>query len=521
MMKKFLTGSIFTLIIITMLTITAFAQVQKVPVVVLYKVKPTAQEENDVQSNGGEITKHYNIINGFAANLPQTEIDKLKQDSSVISVDPDIKVHALDISADTQIRADQVWAKGDTGTGIPVAILDTGIDTTHPEFSGRILKCHEEFTNTNTCTDGNGHGTHTAGIVGAAGVNPTAKGVAPSASLYIDQVLDSTGSGTISGVIAGIDWARTNGAKVISMSLGTNPISTSEPNCDSVDPSVTTAVNNAVASGISVVAAAGNDGINGVGLPACISSTIAVAAVDSTNNIASFSSRGGPVKDHGIAAPGVNIFSSVPTGSCSLCDPTGYAILSGTSMATPHVAGTIALLLKANPTLTPATIKSTLFNTACTSTTSPSCPTGAVPNTAYGFGRIDALAAYNAVTPPPTCGLTLGPPLNYGSLAPEAFSALVPLSITNTGASTGTLRISGTDWFGGSTSHITVDNTHYAFTPPAPPGYTSMTPLLATPSPGFAIPPGVSTMAWQLKAHLINLPFSGTLTQTMTFSLTC
>ncbi|HEV2192751.1 MAG TPA: S8 family serine peptidase [Nitrosopumilaceae archaeon] len=402
---KRLAGIFLILLILTIPTISTFAdtpKTSKIPVVILYKEKPTGQEENDVQSNGGEITKSYNIINGFAANLPQTEIDKLKKDPSVISVDPDVKVHALDISADKQIRADQVWAKGDTGTGIPVAILDTGIDTTHPEFSGvRILKCHSEITNTNACTDGNGHGTHVAGIVGAAGVNPTAKGVAPSTSFYIDQVLDASGSGTLSGLIAGIDWARTNGAKVISMSLGTTPISTVEPNCDSVFPSMTTAINNAVASGISVVAAAGNDGTSGVGLPACISSTIAVAAVDSADNVAWFSSQGGPVADHGIAAPGVDIYSSWLSG--------GYAILSGTSMATPHVAGTIALLLKANPTLSPATIKSTLFSTACTSSTIPSCSTGAVPNLVYGYGRVDALRAYNAVAPPPSVTVPAAP----------------------------------------------------------------------------------------------------------------
>lgn len=390
-------GIFAILLILTIPAISAFGQtptVSKVPVIILFKEKPIDKHVNLIKSVGGEVTRTYKIINGFAANLPETSIENLKHNPLVTSIDPDLEVKAIDTSADIQIRADQVWAAGVTGTGVPVAILDTGIDTTHPEFSGRILKCHSEITNTNTCTDGNGHGTHVAGIAAAAGINTSAKGVAPSASLYIDQVLNSKGSGTISGVIAGIDWARTNGAKVISMSLGTSPISTVEPNCDSVLPSLTTAINNAVASGISVVAAAGNDDINGVGAPACISSTIAVAAVDSADNIASFSSRGGPVADHGIAAPGVNIFSSWKNG--------GYNTISGTSMATPLVSGTIALLLKANPTLSPATIKSTLFSTTCTSSTTPSCPTGSVPNTAYGYGRIDALATFNAVAVPVT-----------------------------------------------------------------------------------------------------------------------
>lgn len=386
----------------------AFAHTPKVPVIILFKDKVTAEDNNEVQSNGGEIKRTYHIINGFAANLPQDKIEAIKNDPRVASVDLNVAVHALDLGADTQIRADQVWAKVDTGTGIPVAILDTGIDTTHLEFSGRILKCHSEITLTNICTDENGHGTHTAGIAAAAGVNLQAKGVAPSASLYIDQVLDSTGSGTIDGVIAGIDWAVTNKAKVMSMSLGTSPLSTSQPNCDTAIPSLTTAINNAVAAGVTVVAAAGNSGKQGVGAPGCISSTIAVGAVDSTDTIASFSSRGGAMTDHGIAAPGVNIFSSVPTGSCPLCDPSGYLYLSGTSMATPHVAGTVALMLKANPGLSPATIRSTLFNTACTSITSPSCPTGTVPNSVYGHGRVDALRAYNAVAAPTVPGAPTG-----------------------------------------------------------------------------------------------------------------
>jgi subtilisin family serine protease len=314
----------------------------------------------------------------------------------------DIPVYGFDLGADKQIRADKVWAKGDTGTGIPIAILDTGIYTSHPEFSGRILKCHNEITNTGSCLDLNGHGTHTAGIAAAAGVNLLAKGVAPAASLYIDQVLTPAGSGTISQVIAGIDWATINHAKIISMSLGTSPISTTQPNCDGAIPSLTAAVNAAVSSGISVVAAAGNSGASGVGAPACISSTIAVGAVDSSNQIASFSSIGGPLADHGITAPGVNIFSTFLAG---------YATLSGTSMATPHVAGTIALMLKSNPTLSPAAIRNALFSTACTSQTSPSCPTGIVPNPIYGHGRVDSLAAFNAVAVPTVPPLSTTPTL--------------------------------------------------------------------------------------------------------------
>lgn len=516
MMKKLLAGSIFALIIITMLTITAFAQVQKVPVVILFKDKPKDEHVNLVKSNDGEITRTYNIINGFAANLPEDKVENLKRNPLVISVDQDVEVRATDINADTQIRANQVWAVGDIGQAVPVAILDTGIDNTHPEFSARILKCHNEiFLNPNTCKDNNGHGTHVAGIAGAAGVDINAKGVAPAVSLYIDQVLNSAGSGTLSGIIAGIDWSVANGAKVISMSLGTDPISTTEPNCDTAFPSFTSAVNNAVAAGVTVVAASGNEGTLGVDAPGCISSTIAVGAVDSTDTIASFSSQGGPMADHGIVAPGVNIFSSWKNG--------GYNTISGTSMATPHVSGTIALMLQTNPALTPATIKSTLFNTACTGLTNPSCPTVAVPNTSYGHGRVDAFAAYSAVAPPPTCGLTFvsGAPINYGSLSPDDTSTEQTLVLDNTGTVTGTLVINGSNWKdSGGASHILVNFTKFLGASTTP--YTSKISLNSAPTVvGTIVPAPNNSTSWQLKAHLFNLPFSGSLTQTMDFALTC
>ncbi len=374
-------------------TFTSLSQAQvKIPVLVLFKNHDPTKHRSLVESEGGDVKTSFSGVNAVAAKLTRHAIEKLRNDPNVASIDPDITVKALDIAADTQIKADQVWATGDAGYRVPIAILDTGIDTTHPEFSGRIGLCHSEITNTNTCVDGNGHGTHVAGIVGASGVNPSAKGVAPSATFYIDQVLDSTGSGTVSGIIAGIDWARNNTAKVISMSFGTGPMSTTQSNCDAIIPSLTTAINNAVAAGITVVAAAGNAGTLGVGAPACISNTIAVAAVDNTNTMTSFSSKGGPVQDHGVSAPGVGIFSSYLSG--------GYTILSGTSMAAPNVAGTVALLLQANPSLTPAAIKSALFSTACTSSTSPSCPTSLVPNTAFGYGRINAAAALAQVASP-------------------------------------------------------------------------------------------------------------------------
>jgi subtilisin family serine protease len=371
----------------------------KEPVVILFSDNVSNNEINLIKSYGGEITKTYKIINGLAANLPTQAIENLQKNPNVLSVDPDIEFHAIELNADQTIRADQIWPPSSypsTGNGVKVAILDTGIDTDHQEFgAGRILKCNSEMGNKEpTCEDLHGHGTHVAGIIGAQGVVSSAKGVAYDVSYLIDKVLDKRGSGSLSGIIAGMDWAINNDAQIISMSLGTSPYSNqSSSNCDSWYPSMTSAVANANANNVSVVVAAGNSGADGVGLPACISKTIAVAAVDDNDKIAYFSSVGGAVKDHGISAPGVSIYSSLPDDK--------YASWSGTSMATPVVTGSIALLLEDHPTLTSQQVKDALFSNACTSNTSPNCSfITNTPNTNYGYGRIDVLRSISSLGSP-------------------------------------------------------------------------------------------------------------------------
>ena len=381
-------------------------------VVILFNDKVSQDKLDLIKANGGEITRTYKIINGLAANLPAKAIQNLKNNPSVISIDPDVEFHAIELDADNRIGASQVWTLGTnqaTGNGVRVAILDTGIDTDNVEFgSGRIIGCHSEMGLAEpTCEDLHGHGTHVAGIIGASGVDSAAKGVAYDVSYLIDKVLAKNGSGSLDGIIAGIDWAIANNAQVISMSLGTSAYSDqSAPNCDTWYPTMTSAVNNAITHGVTVVVAAGNSDISGVGLPACISNTIAVAAVNDNDSLASFSSIGGAVKDHGISAPGVNIYSSLPGNT--------YASWSGTSMATPVVTGSIALLLEDHPSMTPASIKNALFSTACTGSTAPSCPTGAVPNISYGYGRVDVLRALNSIISSPT-PTAPGVPLNLSA----------------------------------------------------------------------------------------------------------
>jgi subtilisin family serine protease len=362
---------------------------------ILLKEKPSSDDVASVESHQGRVSRIYELVDAMAVALPDRMVNALVENNPRIkSIEPDVAVFATDINLDTQIGADQIWASttyaSGTASGVPIAVLDTGIDHTHPEFTGRIQLCRSEILNADgICNDENGHGTHVAGIASAKGVNNLAKGVAPDSVLYINQVLDSTGTGSISGIIAGIEWSVANNAKIVSMSLSTG-WTTVSANCDSNFPTLAAAINNAVSAGVTVVSAAGNSGSNGVGAPGCISSSIAVGAVDSSDTIASFSGRGSAMADHGIVAPGVKIYSSYKGGT--------YATASGTSMATPAVAGAIALMFGVDPSVTPQEIKSSLFQNSCKQTTTPSCSAiTTVPSSTYGSGRVDSYASTTAI----------------------------------------------------------------------------------------------------------------------------
>lgn len=209
------------------------------------------------------------------------------------------------------------------GAGIKVAILDTGMDLDHPDLSAN-LEASRDFTGTGTANDRNGHGTHCAGIVAAIDNSVGVIGVAPAARLVIGKVLTDDGSGYDSWIANGVKWAISQGVDVISMSLGS-------PQYSSTNHS---AIAEAVSKGIFVVVAAGNSGFGGVDYPGKLTETLAVGAVDRNNNRADFSSVGPEVD---IAGPGVQILSTYPDGR--------VATLSGTSMATPFVAGSLACIL--------------------------------------------------------------------------------------------------------------------------------------------------------------------------------
>lgn len=297
-------------------------------------------------------------------------------------VSEDVEVHSMDLNANRQIKADLVWPSY-TGAGRVVAVLDTGVNYLHPEIASSYLGGRNFVNSSAPPFDDNGHGSHVAGLITGDGVSPNAKGVAPNAGILAGKVLGASGSGSISNIIAAIYWAADNpynaSVDVISMSLGTSA-TFKNSNCDSYIPDLTAAINYAVARGKAVVAAAGNSP-GGVSSPGCISSVIAVGAVDSRDKIASFSGRGFAMKDHGVVAPGVRLYSAWLG--------TSYATASGTSMATPMVSGTIALMKQKNPALSVAQIKSILW------TTSKDLGSRGY-DTTYGHGRINAQAAVGA-----------------------------------------------------------------------------------------------------------------------------
>jgi len=225
----------------------------------------------------------------------------------------------------TPLELEQCQAYAD-GSGVKVAILDTGVDTNHPDLKDRVILSRDFTGSSSGASDVQGHGTHCAGIVAASTDGNGIIGAAPKASILNGKVLGDNGSGASSGIAAGIRWATEQRADIISMSLG-------GPSQDSATRS---AIQQAVASGIIVVCAAGNEGPREgtVGYPGGYDESICVGAVDQNLNAANFSSRGAALD---IASPGVSILSTYPGGR--------YARLSGTSMATPYVAGCLALYL--------------------------------------------------------------------------------------------------------------------------------------------------------------------------------
>ncbi|MEU4265487.1 S8 family peptidase [Streptomyces argenteolus] len=261
-----------------------------------------------------------------------------------------------------RIGAPAAWARSYDGAGVKIAVVDTGIDATHPDLTGRVV-AERNFSASPDARDRVGHGTHVASVAAGTGAKDARfKGVAPGAQLINAKVLDDRGVGDDSGILAGVDWAVAQGADVINMSLG----STDTVGIDPLEAQVNKV---SAEKGVLFAVAAGNSGPGRgtVASPGSADAALTVGAVDDDDLIADFSSVGprtgdGAVKPD-ITAPGVEITAAAAAGTSGQ-NPPGYVSLSGTSMATPHVAGAAAILKQKNPTWTGAQIKAVLTASA-------------------------------------------------------------------------------------------------------------------------------------------------------------
>lgn len=324
---------------------------------------------------GGKLQRSFNsAINGFSANkLSETEARRLAADPAVAKV---VQNKRFRINATQQNppswgldRIDQAKPVGDNaytypdsaGEGVTAYVIDTGVRISHKDFGGRATSGFDAVDRDNDASDGHGHGTHVAGTIAGA-----SHGVAKKAKIVAVRVLNNSGSGTTDQVIAGIDWVVANrkGPAVANMSLG-----------GGVDPALDAAVRKAIASGVTFAIAAGNESRDASqSSPARVAEAITVASSTVTDGQSSFSNHG-PLVD--IYAPGSNITSAWHASDSAT------NVLSGTSMATPHVAGVAALHLAGHPQATPGDVAAALTRGA-----TPDAISNATPGTANKLLKI-------------------------------------------------------------------------------------------------------------------------------------
>jgi subtilisin family serine protease len=302
---------------------------------------------------GGVPTNVYAYaINGFSARMTEEEALKLSSDPRVNFVEEDSVMEAsitqsnppwgLDRIGQRDLPLNQSYSYTTTGSGVNVYIIDTGIRRTHTQFGGRAFVGFDSIGDGQNTNDCHGHGTHVSGTVGGS-----TYGVAKAVRLFAVRVLNCSGSGSNSGVIAGVDWVTANhiDPAVANMSLG-----------GGASTALDTAVNNSINAGVTYAVAAGNSNTNASNSsPARVAAAITVGSSTQTDARSSFSNFGSVVD---IFAPGSSILSAWRTSD------TATATLSGTSMASPHVAGVAARFLQSNPTASPATVRNEIVNQA-------------------------------------------------------------------------------------------------------------------------------------------------------------
>jgi subtilisin len=357
-------------------------QNDRVDVLIGFRSTPDAADEALVRGAGGEVKHRFHIVPAIAVRVPRAALAGLQRHPRVTVIEPDGEVFAIDEYDSAwgvaRIGSETLHANGVRGAGVNVAVLDTGIAYTHPDLAANYAGGRDFVNNDNDPADDNNHGSHVSGTIAAVLNGTGVVGVAPSARLYGVKVLNASGSGSWSGIIAGVQWVVDNGIKITNNSYG-----------GSGHPGslVEAAFANSAAAGVLHIAAAGNSGTcagntDTVGYPAKFSSVVAVAATQVNDTRPCFSSTGPAVE---LAAPGVNIVSTIRNNQ--------YGNFSGTSMASPHVAGVAALLMGAGAT-SASQIRQILHDTAL--------DIGATGrDTFYGFGLVDAAAAVAAISPGP------------------------------------------------------------------------------------------------------------------------
>lgn len=380
-----------------------------------FKEMPTSASEGLVTARGGVVRHRFTIAPAMSASISPQAAEALQRNPNIEYVRPAFRYY---IDAQTvpwgitRVGAPTVHASGNKGAGVKVAVLDTGIDYSHPDLAANYKGGYNFVGNNSNPMDDHGHGTHVAGTVAAVDNSIGVIGVAPEASLYAVKVINRLGWAWEDDIIAGVQWCVANGMQVASMSFGGAGYSAAWE----------TACNNAYAQGVLLVAAAGNSGAGAdtVSYPAKFASVIAVAATDSNNNRASFSSTGPAVE---LAAPGVGVLSTTRGG--------GYAAWNGTSMACPHVSGAAALVMasgisgSAAGVMSPASVRTTLQQTAQDLGTPGR-------DQLYGFGLLRADLA--AGSGPPTTGTISGVVTSASGGQPISGATVQ----TNTGQSTQT-----------------------------------------------------------------------------------
>ena len=347
----------------------------KTKVLVTFARHPSRGDERSIKALGGKITRRFSIVDAVAVTVPRGSVRQLGRLAGVKRVEKDAALQLFDHDVPTgdlewdnawgvaHIGAPAVYNAGIRGAGVKVAVIDSGIDYVHdnptsnppvyPEFNGIYAGGHDFKNNDDDPYDDNGHGTHVSGIIAAAKNGYLVSGVAPEVKLYALKIVDQDGNGEYSDLIAALQWVYDynvahpgDGIDVINMSVGAHDVS----------DALHTAIQQVASQGVLMAAASGNvnpldfnELINGcpVAFPGAYPEVLSTTFTQEQDALTGYSCTGPEVD---FASPGDNIVSTVPTGSCMFCSPTGYNWESGTSMASPHLAGLLALLVSAGLT---------------------------------------------------------------------------------------------------------------------------------------------------------------------------